>query len=69
MNRGALVPFLNIGHFVDHLAMLIFPVVVVALARVLQQPYAELLPLALGGFIAFGAFAQPAGRLADHRSR
>jgi MFS family permease len=69
MNRGALVPFLNIGHFVDHLAMLIFPVVVVALAREWQQPYAELLPLALGGFIAFGAFALPAGWLADHWSR
>ena len=69
MNRRALVPFLNMGHFVDHLAMLIFPVVVVALAREWQQPYAELLPLALGGFIAFGAFALPAGWLADHWSR
>src|SRR5688500_4466551 len=69
MNRGALVPFINMGHFVDHLAMLIFPVVVVALAREWQQPYAELLPLALGGFIAFGAFALPAGWLADHWSR
>jgi MFS family permease len=49
--------------------MLIFPVVVVALAREWQQAYAELLPLALGGFIAFGAFALPAGWLADHWSR
>jgi MFS family permease len=57
------------GHFVDHLAMLVFPVVVVALAREWQQPYSELLPLALGGFIAFGAFALPAGWLADHWSR
>ena len=69
MNRGYLVPFINIGHFVDHLAMLVFPVVVVALAREWQQSYAELLPLALGGFIAFGAFALPAGWLADHWSR
>jgi MFS family permease len=68
-NRGFLVPFLNIGHFVDHLAMLVFPVVVVALAREWQQAYSELLPLALGGFIAFGAFALPAGWLADHWSR
>jgi MFS family permease len=43
--------------------------VVVALAREWQQPYADLLPLALGGFIAFGAFALPAGWLADHWSR
>jgi MFS family permease len=68
-HRGFLVPFINIGHFVDHLAMLIFPVVVVALAREWQQPYAELLPLAVGGFVAFGAFALPAGWLADHWSR
>jgi MFS family permease len=68
-NRGYLVPFINLGHFVDHLAMLVFPTVVVALAREWQQPYSELLPMALGGFIAFGAFALPAGWLADHWSR
>ena len=69
MNRGYLVPFINLGHFLDHLAMLVFPVVVVALVRDWDRPYAELLPLALGGFIAFGAFALPAGWLADHWSR
>jgi len=31
--------------------------------------YSSLLPMALGGFIAFGAFAIPAGWLADHWSR
>ena len=69
MSRGYLVSFINLGHFLDHLAMLVFPVVVVALVREWQQPYSELLPLALGGFIAFGAFALPAGWLADHWSR
>ena len=69
MNRGYLVPFINLGHFVDHLAMLVFPTVVVALAREWRQPYSDLLPMALGGFIAFGAFALPAGWLADHWSR
>jgi MFS family permease len=69
MSRGYLVPFINLGHFVDHLAMLVFPTVVLALGREWQQPYSELLPLALGGFIAFGAFALPAGWLADHWSR
>ncbi|MGH8750027.1 MAG: MFS transporter, partial [Burkholderiales bacterium] len=64
-----LVPFLNLGHLLDHLSMLVFPTVVVALARSWQQSYSELLPLALGGFIAFGAFALPAGWLADHWSR
>ena len=68
-NPKYLVPFLNLGHLLDHLSMLVFPTVVVALARNWQQSYSELLPLALGGFIAFGAFALPAGWLADHWSR
>lgn len=70
MTRGRfLVPFINLGHLLDHLVMLVFPTVVVALGREWGRPYAELLPLALGGFIAFGAFALPAGWLADHWSR
>ena len=69
MNRRPLVSFINIGHFLDHLVMLVFPTVVVALGREWDRPYSELLPLALGGFIAFGAFALPAGWLADHWSR
>ncbi|MGH8732238.1 MAG: MFS transporter [Burkholderiales bacterium] len=67
--RRTLVPFINLGHFLDHLVMLVFPTVVVALGREWDRPYSELLPLALGGFIAFGAFAIPAGWLADHWSR
>ena len=69
MKRDWLVPFVNLGHLLDHLVMLVFPTVVLALAREWRQPYSELLPLALGGFIAFGAFAIPAGWLADHWSR
>ncbi|HUJ88217.1 MAG TPA: MFS transporter [Burkholderiales bacterium] len=68
-NAKSLVPFLNLGHLLDHLSMLVFPTVVVALAHSWKQSYSELLPLALGGFIAFGAFALPAGWLADHWSR
>lgn len=67
--RRFLVPFLNIGHLLDHLVMLVFPTAVVALAREWDQSYSELLPLAVGSFIAFGAFAIPAGWLADHWSR
>jgi MFS family permease len=67
--RRSLVAFINLGHFLDHLVMLVFPTVVVALGREWGRPYSELLPLALGGFIAFGAFALPAGWLADHWSR
>jgi len=64
-----LIPFLNLGHLLDHLAMLVFPTAVVAIGREWGKPYSELLPLALGSFIAFGAFAIPAGWLADRWSR
>jgi MFS family permease len=64
-----LVPFLNLGHLLDHLAMLVFATAVLAIQDDWHRPYSELLPLALGGFIAFGAFAIPAGWLADHWSR
>jgi MFS family permease len=61
--------FLNLGHALDHLLMLIFPTVVLAMGAELGRGYAELLPLSLGGFIAFGAFSIPAGWLADRWSR
>ncbi len=64
-----LVPFLNLGHLLDHLVMLVFPTVVLVLAPAWNMEYSDTLPLALGGFIAFGAFAIPAGWLADHWSR
>ena len=61
--------FLNVGHTLDHLFMLVFPTVVLAMSVEMQRPYAELLPLSIGGFIAFGAFSIPAGWLADRWSR
>src|SRR3954468_24822892 len=68
-DRRYLVPFINVGHLLDHLVMLVFPTVVLALSREWGRPYSVLLPLSVAGFIAFGAFAIPAGWLADHWSR
>ncbi|MFQ5936628.1 MAG: MFS transporter [Acidiferrobacterales bacterium] len=62
--------FLNIGHFFDHLFVLIFATVAaLALANQWQMSYAELIPYATPGFIAFGICAIPAGWLADKWSR
>jgi MFS family permease len=62
--------FLNVGHFLDHLFMLVFATVAaLALTREWQLSYGELIPYAMPGFIAFGAFALPAGWLADKWSR
>lgn len=62
--------FLNIGHFLDHLMMLVFATVAaLALSREWNMGYAELVPYATPGFIAFGIFSLPAGWLADKWSR
>jgi MFS family permease len=62
--------FLNVGHFLDHLFMLIFATVA-ALALISEwgMSYAQLVPYATPGFIAFGLFSLPAGWLADRWSR
>ena len=62
--------FLNVGHFLDHLFMLIFATV--AALRLTEEwgmSYAALIPYATPGFIAFGVCALPAGWLADKWSR
>ena len=62
--------FLNVGHFLDHLFLLIFATVAaLVLAKEWGLSYAELIPYATPGLIAFGIFSLPAGWLADRWSR
>src|SRR5262245_54968160 len=62
--------YLNVGHFLDHLFTLIFATVAaLALTREWRLSYAELVTYAMPGFVAFGLFSLPAGRLADRWSR
>ena len=62
--------FLNVGHFLDHLFMLIFATVAaVRLGDEWGMSYAALIPYATPGFIAFGAGAIAAGWIADKWSR
>ncbi len=62
--------FLNVGHFLDHLFMLIFATVAaLRLASEWDMSYGSLIPYATPGFIAFGICAIPAGWLADKWSR
>jgi MFS family permease len=62
--------FLNIGHFYDHLFMLVFATVAaLSLSHEWGMSYAELIPYATPGFVAFGVCAVPAGWLADKWSR
>ena len=62
--------FLNAGHFLDHFFLLIFATVAaLTLAQEWSLGYAELIPYATPGFVAFGVGAIPAGWIADRWSR
>ena len=62
--------FLNLGHMYDHLFILIYATVAaLVLPTEFDMDYADLIIYATPGFIAFGAFALPAGWLADRWSR
>ena len=62
--------FLNLGHFLDHLFMLIFATVAaLRLAEEWGMSYAALIPYATPGFVAFGLGSLPAGWIADRWSR
>jgi MFS family permease len=62
--------YLNLGHFLDHLFMLIFAsVAAFQLYSEWEMSYASLIPYATPGFIAFGVCAILAGWIADKWSR
>lgn len=63
------VAFLNLGHFLDHLAMLIYATAVLVMTAQFGLGYEAMLPLSLGGFIAFGGGSLPAGWLGDRWGR
>lgn len=62
--------FLNIGHFFDHFFMLVFATAAaLILSHTWEMSYAELIPYATPGFVAFGLCAVPAGWVADKWGR
>ncbi len=62
--------FLNVGHFLDHLFLLVFAsAAALTLARDWDMSYAELIPYATPGFVAFAVCSIPAGWIADKWNR
>ena len=61
--------FLNVGHFLDHLFILIYPTVVLALQDEWSFAYNDLLLYGMLGVFAFGAASIPMGWLGDRWSR
>jgi len=64
-----IITYINIAHFIDHYAMLIFAAAVIVIAPTFNMKYGELLPYATPGFIAFGAGSLLTGWLGDKWSR
>lgn len=70
MNRPkTVIAFVNIAHFIDHYAMLIFATAILLMGPALGLSYSDLLPAATPGFIAFGAGSLLTGWLGDTWSR
>src|SRR5665213_1139084 len=63
------IAFINTGHVIDHMFMLIYPTAVLGMRAEFNLSYGELIALSLGGFLAFGAGSVPAGWLCDRWSR
>ncbi|HEX6014236.1 MAG TPA: MFS transporter [Geminicoccaceae bacterium] len=63
------VAFVNLAHALDHFVLLVFPTAVIAIAAERGLPYADLIGLSTGAFVAFGLFSLPAGWLADRVGR
>jgi len=61
--------FLNIGHALDHLMLLVYATAVIGIAAEFNLTYNDMLPLATGAFVMFGLGSLPAGWLGDHWSR
>lgn len=69
-NRPATaVAFINVAHFIDHYAMLVFAAAVVTMAPIFGRSYSGLLTYATPGFVAFGAGSLVSGWLGDRWSR
>src|SRR5260221_6373000 len=55
------VAFLNLGHFLDHLAMLIYATAVLVMTSQFGLAYQDMLPLSIGGVLSLRGGGPPAG--------
>jgi MFS family permease len=63
------ITLVNVAHFIDHYAMLIFAAAVLVMGPAMNMTYTELLPYATPGFMGFGAGSLVTGWLGDRWSR
>ena len=63
------IAFVNVAHALDHFVLLIYPTAIIAIAAEKGLPYATLIGLSTGSFVAFGLFSLPMGWLGDRLPR
>lgn len=61
--------FLNLGHFFDHMLILIYATAVISIGIEFDQSYGEIIALATPGFLLYGAMSLPFGWIGDHKGR
>jgi MFS family permease len=65
MARTLALRFLNIGHFLDHFFLLVFPTAVLVIHKEWGMSYAEALALGTPAFVVFALATLPSGWLGD----
>ena len=65
MSPQKMLAYLNIGHFLDHYFLMIFPLAVLAIERQWKLDYADALALGTPLYVGFALGTLPAGWLGD----
>lgn len=65
-NERKILVFTSFGHFLCHLYMLVFPVLLLPITRALGMPMEEVLPKSFLMYLLYGILAMPWGFLSDH---
>ena len=66
INERKILVFTGFGHFLCHLYMLAFPVLLLPITRSLGLPLEEVLPKSFLMYLLYGVLAMPWGFLSDH---
>ena len=70
MNKDRLQTlFLNLGHFFDHMLILIYATAVISIGLEFDRSYGEIIAIATPGFLLYGAMSLPFGWIGDHKGR
>ena len=70
MNKDRLQTlFLNLGHFFDHMLILIYATAVISISIEFDRDYGEILAIATPGFLLYGAMSLPFGWMGDRKGR